>query len=68
MADPVDIANDYLDNELSRALKSIQKNTVPKIGPEYCKECDDVMPTERRQLGFQLCVPCAQEAERRERI
>lgn len=64
MADEADIANDYIDNEVSRALGRIRKDT-PACGAKVCKECNEKIPEARRKLGFQLCIECAEEAERR---
>lgn len=69
MADEIDLANDLIANEVSRALNKIRQNSsIDKEGAEYCIECGEKMPTERRQLGFKLCVPCAQESERRKAL
>jgi RNA polymerase-binding transcription factor DksA len=69
MADEIDIANDLIDNELSRALNKLRQNaSYRSTGREFCLECGDTMPQVRRNLGFQRCVPCAEEAERREQM
>ncbi len=66
MADEIDLANDLIDNEVSRALSRIrQHSSQASTGSEFCIECGEDMPKERQQLGFKLCVPCAEEAERR---
>lgn len=69
MADLVDLANDSIDNEISRALNKIRQNSsnTPE-GAKFCVECDDKIPDERRKMGFNLCVPCAEEAERRKSL
>jgi RNA polymerase-binding transcription factor DksA len=68
MADEIDLANDLIANEVSRALSKIRQNSVDREGSEFCIECGDKMMPERRQLGFKLCVPCAQESERRKSL
>ena len=68
MADEADIANDFIANEVRRALNKVPQNTGGKLGPKRCSECDDVMPDARRNLGFQICVPCASESERRKAL
>lgn len=68
MADEADIANDYITNAISAALNNRQQNTKMRIGSQRCKECDEIIPLERRQLGFQLCVECAEETERRKSL
>jgi len=64
MADPADIANDLIEIQILNTLRS-RANTPIKIGPEYCNECEEEIPMPRRKLGFALCVPCAEESERR---
>lgn len=65
MADEIDLANDLIDTEVSRALSKIRQNTANSVGTKYCVECGDDMPLPRQKLGFKLCVPCAEERERR---
>ena len=65
MADDIDLANDLIDNEVSRALSRIRQASENTQGSETCLECGDDMPKERQALGFKLCVPCAVESERR---
>lgn len=65
MADDVDVANDFIDSQVSRALGRIRQNTAGVLGPKTCVECDEDMLEERRKLGFKLCVQCAEESERR---
>ena len=69
MADEIDLANDLIDNEVSRALNKIRQNASQDTkGSEFCIECGDVMPAARQKLGFKLCVPCAEESERRKAL
>lgn len=68
MADAADIANDYITNAISSALNNRQQNTKGHMGSKTCRECEDLIPIERRQLGFQLCIECAAEAERRKSL
>ena len=68
MADDIDLANDLIDNEVSRALSRIRGQTSDSKGSEHCLECGDDMPKERQALGFKFCVPCAVEAERRKSL
>jgi RNA polymerase-binding transcription factor DksA len=65
MADDADIANDYNELLISNALGGIRQESNGKSGPKICAECEDNIPEARRKLGFKLCVPCAEEAERR---
>jgi phage/conjugal plasmid C-4 type zinc finger TraR family protein len=69
MADEIDIANDLMANEVSRALNKIRENgSQDKTGAKICIECGESIPEARRKLGFKLCVPCAEEEERRKAL
>lgn len=69
MADEIDLANDLIDVEVSRALSKLRQGAaISALGSEFCDECGDEMPEERRKLGFKLCVPCASETERRKSL
>ncbi len=69
MPDEVDLANDLILNEVSRALSKIrQSSSAEQNGSDYCLECGDEMVKERKKLGFKLCVPCASETERRKSL
>lgn len=66
MADDIDYANDLIDSEVSRALSKMRQNEVAgAIGSKFCVECGETMPAARTRLGFKLCVPCAEDAERK---
>jgi RNA polymerase-binding transcription factor DksA len=65
MADDADIANDLMARQVLDALKARQNSAPLKSGSKICIECGEEIPTERRKLGFQLCVMCAEENERR---
>lgn len=66
MADEVDIANDLMAKQVSDALGKIREsNAAKKSGAKICNECGEKIPEARRKLGFQLCVSCAEDAERR---
>jgi RNA polymerase-binding transcription factor DksA len=68
VADQIDLANDLIDSEVSRALSRIRQNASEAKGSEFCIECGEDMPKERQNLGFKLCVPCASEFERRKSL
>jgi RNA polymerase-binding transcription factor DksA len=68
MADDADIASDYIDNEVSRALGRIRQDLVTKSGSEECGDCGEKIPDARRKLGFSLCIECASESERRKSL
>lgn len=66
MADDIDLANDLIDSEVSRALSKIRASSAGSlIGSKFCMECGDKMLAGRTKLGFKLCVPCAEDAERK---
>lgn len=70
MADEVDLANDLIDSEVSRALRKLRQHSssAEDNGSELCLECGEEMLKERKKLGFKLCVPCANETERRKSL
>jgi RNA polymerase-binding transcription factor DksA len=69
MADEIDVANDLFANEVSRALSKIRQSApVDANGAKNCFECGDDIPKGRQKLGFKLCVPCAEESERKKAL
>jgi RNA polymerase-binding transcription factor DksA len=68
MADAVDIANAYIASAIERELYKRQQNTEIRKGAKICKDCGETMPVARQQLGFQLCIECAEETERRKAL
>ena len=69
MADEIDLANDLIDVEVSRALSKLRKNAVGNaMGAKNCIECGDGIPHERQKLGFRKCKACAEESERRKAL
>jgi RNA polymerase-binding transcription factor DksA len=69
MADDADIASDYNEIMLSRALGRIVRQDAAVItGPKLCGDCEEAIPEARRKLGFKLCVQCAEETERRKSL
>jgi RNA polymerase-binding transcription factor DksA len=69
MADDIDIANDLIDVEVSRALSKLRQHAVPgAMGAKTCAECGDAIPEGRRKLGFKFCVPCAEDSERKKQL
>lgn len=66
MVDEIDIANDLMHTEVSRALNKIRQNASSGgLGPKLCRVCANRIQQARRKLGYKLCVECAKEAERR---
>lgn len=69
MADDIDLANDMIANEVARALNKLRQNTSQEaVGTKCCIECGERIPEGRKKLGFKLCVPCAEEAERQKAL
>ena len=68
MADEIDMANDLMDNEVSRALNKMRQQTGQSKGSKICVACGDDMPVGRTKLGFNLCIPCAEESERKKSL
>lgn len=70
MADDIDLANSMIENELSRAIERLRQQNNPQNakGSEFCIECGDNIPAARKKLGFKLCVPCAEESERKKSL
>jgi RNA polymerase-binding transcription factor DksA len=69
MADDIDLANDLIANEVSRALSKMRLQSEANAkGAKFCVECDDPIPLARQKLGFKFCVPCAEENERRKSL
>lgn len=67
MADDVDNANELFEKEISLALrKNRQHLTEKKHRTEYCIECGETIPVARQNMGFDMCVECATENERRQ--
>lgn len=69
MADEIDIANDLIANEVSRALSKLRQTaSQDPNGAKNCVECGEAIPEARQKLGFKFCVPCAEESERRKSL
>ncbi len=69
MADDADMANDYIDSEVARALGKFRQQNVKNMpSSPNCKECNEPIPAPRRELGFQFCIECAAEIERRKSL
>jgi RNA polymerase-binding transcription factor DksA len=69
MADVVDIANNMIDHEVKRALEKLRSSDSQDAkGSKFCIECGNDIPLGRQKLGFKLCVPCAEERERRKSL
>ena len=62
MADEIDIANDRILADLQHRIDAARKKTS-ELGAEFCVDCEDTMPSERRAIGAKLCIECAKRAE-----
>lgn len=69
MADDIDRATEIIENEVSLALTKLRQSASQETqGSKNCIECGDKIPEARQKLGFKLCVPCAQEEERKKSL
>lgn len=69
MADEADMAHAYITDIVERALRQQQQRTSSTgVITKECKDCGEEIPMARRQLGFQLCITCAEETERRKSL
>lgn len=68
MADPADVANDYAEQFLERALNERARAVGQVVGGALeCEDCDVAIPQARREaLPFcSTCVDCQSIRERR---
>ena len=67
MADTVDLANDYADEFLQRALEQRQRASASAVSASICVDCDEPIPALRQEKvkGCQTCVSCQELRERR---
>lgn len=68
MADEIDLANDLIASEVSRALSKLRQDASQGMGAKECVECGDSIPEGRQKLGYKFCVSCAEETERRKSL
>lgn len=62
MADEIDAANDRILAEQEARIAKARLKPI-ELGAEFCVECEDTMPAERRAIGAKLCIECAKRAE-----
>lgn len=66
MADDIDIANDLIDSEVSRALNKMRQEALQDTKvTNNCIECGYQIEEPRQKLRLKRCFSCAEEAERR---
>jgi hypothetical protein len=68
MVDIVDVANDYVEQELARAIQAARGIPGPR-NPErrtHCPDCGDRLMAHR--LPYGICVMCAEVREARGRL
>ncbi len=68
MADLVDLANDFVDNELAFQVHKIRERIQYRVGSHVCTDCEGEIPQRRRELGYDLCIHCAEAQERRDAL
>ncbi|MEQ5834198.1 TraR/DksA C4-type zinc finger protein [Marinobacter sp. NFXS9] len=69
MADKADIAGEYIEQELERALENRRTQPQPANDDPYCEECGFEIPAKRREAlpGCATCVDCQQTIELKKR-
>lgn len=67
MPDEADIANDAIMADMERRLAE-HRAAMAKPAPQDCEDCEEPIPSARRQLGLRLCIDCATDRERRRRF
>lgn len=67
MADIVDLANDYADEFLQRALEQCRLVATNAASAEFCVDCDEPIPVLRQEkaIGCETCIDCQALRERR---
>ena len=67
MADIVDLANDYAEECLQRALEQRRVAATNAVSAEFCVDCDEPIPLLRQQKvdGCQTCIDCQHIREQR---
>ena len=67
MADIVDLANDYAEECLQRALEQRRIAATNAVSAEFCVDCDEPIPELRQQkaIGCETCIDCQALRERR---
>ena len=65
MADEADIANEYTEHGLEKAIQSVRANTYQGESALECVECGDEIPEARRKAlpGVKRCVECQSRYE-----
>ena len=67
MADIVDLANDYAEECLQRALEQRRVAATNAVSAEFCVDCYEPIPELRQQkvIGCETCIDCQALRERR---
>ncbi len=67
MADIVDLANDYAEECLQRALEQRRLVATNAVSAEFCVDCDEPIPVLRQQKAIrcETCIDCQALRERR---
>ena len=64
MADLADLANQEAEVFLNQAIKASKVNRNVIQNKPDCIRCGEALPEVRKRLKLELCIDCAQEAER----
>ena len=65
--DVCDVANEYVERELSRAIQAARGVPGPIAGQQVrCPDCHSPLADHRRMAG--ICVPCLEQREARGRF
>jgi len=68
MADVVDVANDYVEQELARAIQAARGIPGPRAPARHTRCCDCHEPLLSHRLVAGICVPCLEQREARGRL
>mgnify|MGYP003407589030 CR=1 FL=1 len=69
MPDEIDLANVLIDIQTARLVDEIRaRSNNNTMGSPNCEECDEIIPVGRQKLGFKICVPCAEDKERKKNL
>jgi len=61
--DLVDQAEDRIEAELERAIAAARGVVPHGEGPKECKKCGELIEQARRELGYAICLDCAELLE-----
>lgn len=62
--DEIDKANEVALIDLEARIAAARMPDVHTDGAPFCEVCEERVPIKRRRLGYSVCVPCAERAEK----